>query len=110
MYVNNCACFRFVYILKPISNRSLFKGIISDQMLIKLERILPIYVHLNGQTLSGVFEQFSFTSKFLGLIMQKSTFLRKNRLSVVFIKLTFRWLQTVLSDLRNTKQLKFCLW
>ena len=42
-------------------------------MLIKLDRILPIYVHLNGQTLSGVFEQFSFTSKFLGLIMQKLT-------------------------------------
>ena len=31
-------------------------------------------------------------------------------LRVVFIKLTFRWLQTGLSDLKNTKQLKFCVW
>ena len=31
-------------------------------------------------------------------------------LRVVFIKLTFRWLQTGLSDLKNTKQLKFCIW
>ena len=30
-------------------------------------------------------------------------------LRVVFIKLTFRWLQTGLSDLKNTKQLKFLL-
>ena len=30
-------------------------------------------------------------------------------LSVVFIKLTFRWLQTGLSDLKNTKHLKFLL-
>ena len=31
-------------------------------------------------------------------------------LRVVFIKLTFRWLQTGLSDLNNFKRLKFCLW
>ena len=37
-------------------------------------------------------------------------FLRKMVLRVVFIKLTFMWLQTGLSDLQNTKQLKFCLW
>ena len=36
-----------------------------------------IYVHFNGQTISGVFEQFSFTSMFLGLEMQKSTFFKK---------------------------------
>ena len=30
-------------------------------------------------------------------------------LRVVFIKLTFRWLQTGLSDLKNTKQLKGAL-
>ena len=27
-----------------------------------------------------------------------------------YIKLTFRWLETGLSDLKNTKQLKCCLW
>ena len=35
---------------------------------------LPIYVNFNGQTFSSVFEQFSFTSKFFGLKMQKSIF------------------------------------
>ena len=69
-----------------------------------------MYVHFNGQTFSGVFEQFSFGSKFFGLKMQKMTFFKKIVLRVAFIKLTFRWLQTGLSDLKNTKQLKFCLW
>ena len=63
----------------------------------------------NGQTFSSVFEQFSFTSKYFGLKMQKSTFLKINGLRVVFMKLKFRWLQTGLSDWKNTKQLKFCL-
>ena len=102
----------YVDILKPSSNRSLFNLIIFDQMLIKLKCCFDyIYVHFNGQTFSSVFEQFSFTSKFFGLKMQKSTFLKKKMvLRVVFINLTFRWLQTGLSDLKNTKQLKFCLW
>ena len=40
--------------------------------------------------------------------MQKSTFFKEKMvLRVVFIKLTFRWLQTGLSDLKNTKQLNF---
>ena len=64
-------------------------------------------MHFNEQTFSSVFDQFSFTSKFFGLKMQKSSFLRKMVLRVVFIKLTFRWLQTGLPDLKNTKQLKF---
>ena len=46
----------------------------------------------NGQTLSGVFEQFSFTPKFLGLKMQKTIFKEKMVLRVVFIKLKFRCL------------------
>ena len=72
--------------------------------------LLPIYVHFNGQTFSGVFEQFSYTS-FFGLKMQKNDFFKiKIVLRVVFIKSTFRWLQTRLSDLKNTKHLKFCLW
>ena len=72
---------------------------------------MPIYVYFNGQTFSSVFEQFSFTSKFFWLKMQKSYFfLEKMVLRVVFIKLPFRWLQTDLSDLKNAKQLKFCLW
>ena len=66
-------------------------------------------MHFNGQTFSSVFEQFSFTSNLFGLKMQKSTFLKEKMiLRVVFIKLTFRWLQTGLSDLKNTKQL-ICL-
>ena len=68
-------------------------------------------MHFNGQTFSSVFKQFSFTSKFYGLKMQKSTFFNKKIvLKVVFIQLTVRWLKTGLSDLKNTKQLKFCLW
>ena len=54
-----------LYILKPSSNWSLFKLIISDKTLIKLKMMLfLIYVYFNGQTLSSVFEQFSFTSNF----------------------------------------------
>ena len=72
---------------------------------------MPLYVYFNGKTLSSVFEQFSLTSKFFGLKLQKSYFFKEKMvLRVVFIKLTFRWLQTGLSDLKNTKQLKFCLW
>ena len=68
-------------------------------------------MHFNGQTCSCVFEQFSFTSKFLGLKCKKSSFFKEKMvLRVVFIKLTFMWFQTGLSDLKNTKQLKFCLW
>ena len=97
-------------ILKPSSNWSLVKLIIFDQTLIKVSDFLPIYVHFNVQTFSSVFEQFSFTSKFFGLEMQKSTFFKDKMVKrVVFIKLTLRWLQTGLSDLKNTKQLKFCL-
>ena len=42
--------------------------------------------------------------------MQKATFFREKMVfenSFFFIKLTFMWLQTGLSDLKNTKQLKF---
>ena len=38
---------------------------------------MPIYVYINGQTFSSVFEQFSFTPKFFRLKMQKSYFFRK---------------------------------
>ena len=64
-----------------------------------------------GQTFSSVFEQFSFTSKFfLDINAKIDFFLRKMVLRVVYIKLTFRWLQTGLPDLTTTKQLKLCLW
>ena len=53
--------------LKPISNRSLFKLIISDQTLVKLKWFLRVYAHLNGQMFSGGLEQFSITTKCLGL-------------------------------------------
>ena len=70
-------------------------------------------MYLNGQTFSSVFEQFSFTSKIFEVKMQKSTFLRENGFGsslfsfFFYIKLTFRWLQTGMSDLKNAKQLKF---
>ena len=55
-------------------------------------------MHLNGLTFSGVFEQFSFTSKLFGLKIKKKRFFKEKMvLRVVFIKLTFRWLQTGLS-------------
>ena len=41
--------------------------------------------------------------------MQKSTFLRKNSFESSFIKLTFRWLQICLSDLKNIKTIKILL-
>ena len=58
-------------------------------------------MHFNGQVFSGVFERFSFTSKFLGLKMQKSTFFLKEKMAlrVIFIQLTFKVLETCLSDL-----------
>ena len=46
-----------------------------------------VYVQFNGQTFSSAFEQFSFTSKFFGLKMQKSTFLRKNDFESSFYKI-----------------------
>ena len=46
-----------------------------------------MYVHFNGQTFSSVFEQFSFTSKFFGFKMQKSTFLEENGFESSFYKI-----------------------
>ena len=54
---------------------------------------MPIYVYFNGQTLSSVFEQFSFTSKFFGLKMQKSYFLRKKGFESSFYKIDV-WMVT----------------
>ena len=64
-------------------------------------------MYFNGQTFSSVFDQFSSTSKFLGYKCKNRLFIEKMVLRVVFIKLTFRWLPTGLSDLKNTKQLNF---
>ena len=44
-------------------------------------------MHFNGQTLSVVFEQFSFTSKFLGLKMQKKKKDLKNGFESSFYKI-----------------------
>ena len=46
-------------------------------------------MHFNGQTFSSVFKQFSFTSKFFGLKMQKSTFFRKKGFESSFYKIHF---------------------
>ena len=67
-------------------------------------------MHFNGQTFSSVLEQFSLTSKFFGLKMQKSTLFKKKMvLRVVFIRLTFRWLQTGLSDLKKHQTIEILL-
>ena len=43
----------------------------------------------NWQTFSSVFEQFSFTSKFFGLKMQKSTFFKEKRFCLQFVIVVF---------------------
>ena len=66
----------------------------------------------HGQTFRSVFEQFSFTSKFFGLKMQKSTSLKKKmRVGFIFFffKLTFRLLQTGLSDLKKHQTIETLL-
>ena len=56
----------------------------SNSLFNKIEMIfLPIY----RQTFSGVFEQFSFTSKFLGLKNHNSTFFKKNGFESSFYKI-----------------------
>ena len=60
-------------------------------------------MHFNGQAFSGVFEVFFYFKVFLGLKMQKTIFIEKVAVRVglyiyIYIKLTFRWLQTGLSD------------
>ena len=73
--------------------------------------ILCLYMCiLMGKRLAVFLNSFLLLQTFFWLKMQKSYFLGKMVLRVVFIKLTFRWLQTGLSDLKNTKQLKLCLW
>ena len=66
-------------------------------------------MYFSGQTFSSVFKQFSFTSKFFGLKMQKQLFKKKIVLRVVFIKFTFRWLQTGLSDLKKHQTIEILL-
>ena len=59
---------------------------------------------------SSIFEQFSFTSKYFGLEMHKSIFLKKKMvLRVVFINLTFMWLQAGLSDLKKHQTIEILL-
>ena len=65
-----------------------------------------------GKRLALFLNNFHLLQSFFGLKMQKSTFCKKKMVLrvVFFIKLTFRWLQTGLSDRKNTKQLKLYLW
>ena len=72
---------------------------------------MPIYVSFNGQTLSSVFEQFSFTSKFFWVKNAKNRLFFKEKmvLRVVYIKLKFRWLQTGLSDWKKHKTIEILL-
>ena len=63
-------------------------------------------MHLNGQTFSSVLDSFKV---FLVKSAKIDFFNEKMVLRVVFIKLTFRWLQTGLSDLKNTKIIEILL-
>ena len=69
-----------------------------------------MYVHFNSKRLAVFLNSFLLLQSFLGEKNAKIDFLKKNGFESSFIKLTFKWLQTGLSDLKNTKQLKFCLW
>ena len=66
-------------------------------------------MHLNGQKFSGVLEQLSVIPKFLGYKCKIDHFEEKTGLSVVYMKLKCWRLQTGLTDLKNIKQLKFCI-
>ena len=75
--------------------------------------IFAYMCNLMGKRLAVVLNSFLLLQSFFGLKMQKIDFLKeKNGFESIFffIKLTFRWLQTGLSILKSTKQLKFCLW
>ena len=64
-----------------------------------------------GKRLAVFLNSFLLLQSFFRFKMQKSTFCKKKMvLRVVFVKLTFRWLQTGLSDRKNIKQLKLCSW
>ena len=63
------------------------------------------------KSLAVFLNSFFFYFKVFLVKIAKIDFLKKKMvLRVVFIKLTFKWLQTGLSDWKNIKQLKFCLW
>ena len=56
-------------------------------------------MHFNLQKFSGISDLLSFSPQFFVKNAKKSHFLRKRVLSVVFIELKGRWLQTGLADL-----------
>ena len=62
-------------------------------------------MHFNWHKFSGVLELLSLPPPFFWFKMQKLHFLKKKRvLSVVFIELKCRWLQTGLADLKKKHQ------
>ena len=61
------------------------------------------------EALAVFLDSYFYFNVFLFKIARFS-FKKKMVLRLIFIKLTFRWLQTSLSVFKNTKQLKFCLW
>ena len=63
-----------------------------------------------GKRLAVFLNSFLLLQSFKGKNAKIDFFKEKMGLRVGFIKLTFRWLQTSLSNLKkNSKQLKFCL-
>ena len=64
-----------------------------------------------GKRLAVFLNSFLLLQSFFWLKMQKSTFFKNKGFesNFFFFKLTFRWLQKGLSDLKNTKQLKLML-
>ena len=80
--------FSHPYILKPSSNRSHFKLIISDQTLIKLKRYFAyICAFYMGKLLAVFLISFLLLQSFLGKKMQKWTYLRKTGFESSFYKI-----------------------
>ena len=72
-----------------------------------LKRFLPKYVHFNGLKLSGVWKSFLSFHDF-GVQKCKNQIFEENKgFECSFIEMEYRWLQTRLAYLKNTKHLNF---
>ena len=67
-------------------------------------------MHCNGLKLSGVLEVFLSLHDFWVKKCKNQFFEENKRYECSFIEFKYRWLQTCLVDLKNTKHLTFCWW
>ena len=66
-------------------------------------------MHSNRLKLSGALEEFSITTQFLCSKYKNQLFEESKRFEDSISELKFKWLQTRLADLKNTKHLKLML-